>query len=368
MNKLTDLPLINVLGKYRQYVPAQNAVPKGNIAYADHLVGVEIELEDFRDGQGGLDKIEGVWEEHQEGSLVNGREFVLFPPKNGGLLSKAINLFFNAGFRYTGGERCSVHIHVDMLDGYTVGNFRAMLALTYLIEGAIYRIADENRKWAGYSCPLIDMSPSRLNNLLCAETPATFSAACSGKHHEDKYYGFNAVSLKKHGTLEFRYFPCTDDREVLTQWINLVTELKVAGSKFQSAEQLLAGLEGPDDVAQLIRNTMPVSAEAILMYLDTPDAAQRVNLLSAILHDKNACAMFKPPRNAGNNKLIARVVNKMRGIEAAAQEEIDKKLKRPIAKQLEELIRPDGQVDEAAFHKLLLNVRGRVKRLNDNIN
>lgn len=363
MNNINKTVLAEVLGKRQQYVAQPGLSVK--LAKSDVLCGIEIELEEFRHAGGGLAKLDGWWDEHVEGSLVQGREFVLFPPRNGAQLDKGIDLFFDQGFRYTGGERTSVHIHVDMLDGTTVGQFRAMFALTYLLEGAVYRIADENRKWGGYSSPLIDMGPARLNKILNGKTNGVLHAGLVGSTHEDKYYGFNSVSLTKHGTLEFRYFPCTDDKQVMYQWLNLVLEIKIAASKFADATELLEKVKTQDDLLRFVREYLPRSADAIIGYMDRPDAVERGRILTAILGDEGAAeGPSKIPRGFGESRSLKRAVERLGWAKKQVHEDNGEEL--PPARavnNLADLVLPDGQVDAERYADLMKNIRARAARL-----
>lgn len=347
-------------GKKARYVPSP--VKSDKLARSDILCGIEIELEDFRHN-GNLGALEGWWDEHAEGSLVNGREFVLFPPRNGKELDIGINKFFDVGFRYTGGERTSVHVHTNMLDGTTVGQFRSMFVLAYLLEGAIYRIADENRKWAGYSCPLIDMGPSRLNKILNAQTLGVFHSGLVGKAHEEKYYGFNCVSLSKHGTMEFRYFPCTDEKDVMYQWLNLCLEIKAASMEFNDPADLLGKLATQDDLVRYIRYAFPMSAEAILGYMDRPDTVERVRVLTALLNDaESAAGPSRVPRGHGESKSLKKAVERLGW--ARPDRDVAPLRKKEI-KRVEDYIFPDGQINEDAWNALMHNIRARADRLNN---
>jgi hypothetical protein len=143
---INHLPLSDVLeGKRARYAAVPGDSKK--LARSDILCGIEIELEDFRRPPGGLAMIDGWWDEHVEGSLQNGKEFVLDPPRNGKELDTGIDKFFDAGFRYTGGERTSVHIHTNMLDGTTVG--AGYVPTVYWRDGASLKYTrPEGADWA----------------------------------------------------------------------------------------------------------------------------------------------------------------------------------------------------------------------------
>ena len=285
MNKLNAALVRDVFAKRQRWVTndavALQGLPLANPAL---LCGIEIELEDWRsDAEQEETRLHYWWVEHNEPSLRNGREFVLAPPRNGAELLEGVERFFDVGATWTASDRASVHIHMDMGNS-TVGQFRSMAALVYALEGAIYRVADENRKWASYCCPLIDMRPERLMNMVSAESAEAFKRACVGDYHEEKYYGFNAVSLSKHLTIEMRYFPCTTDKDVLYKWLNMCIELHTAGHKFESPDTL-AALVAEMSLPAFLEQYMPMSAEHLMVYLDTEEAMRRLRELSAIHKD-----------------------------------------------------------------------------------
>jgi len=283
LNKLNVLGAINRVGG--EYAPSKKAAQlcDARIVNPSILCGVEIELEGWRATQAQMDKFGDYWDEHEEGSLRDGREFVLYPPRNGSELTAGLDKFFNSGARWVPSERASVHIHLDMAQ-YTVGQFRSMFALIYALEGAIYRVADENRKWASYSCPLIDMRPARMYGILVANTRDKFRASVAGRYHEEKYYGFNAVSLNKHGTVEFRYFPCTTDGDLVYKWINLCMELHTAGTIFDDPLSLIERINALG-VEDFVKKYLPRSADSLLMYMDRNETIRRLTTVVAMVKD-----------------------------------------------------------------------------------
>lgn len=350
MNKqLNPLKLTEICAKAGRFKPA--AAPDAKLA-ANYLIGVEIELEEFRGDAADAGR---MWTLHDDGSLVNGMEFVLHPPRNGAELIEGVDRFFDAKFKYTGGDRTSVHLHVDMTDGVTVGQFRSLFCLTFLLEGAIYRIADEHRKWGGYSSPLIDMSPGRMNNLLAGNTPAQFCAGVTGKTHQDKYYGFNSVSLGKHGTLEFRYFPCTDDKKVLLQWINLVLELKQVAMAHPDPDELLAQFTDDAAVVKWIKKNLPKSAEGLLQYADRIDLLDRKRLLVAVMRDKNAAAYRAPAPQ------MSKSLKKLAVKRGWAHEDNGDAAPQPVVApvRIEQIYEADGQINMAAYAQLVQNIQQR---------
>lgn len=318
--------LMGALGGVRQHVIVGNDpdVKPDNARWPLHeYVGLEIETENFLNVGRATEELRQDWCTHVDMSLQDGTEWVTRIPVAGNTLSRAIDSFFAKPRNYTISERTSVHIHINMSDDITVDLFRSMLALVYIVEPAIFRIADENRKWCSYSCPLTDMSQARFTAMFTEQSMERLGAAFAGVKHEDKYYGFNAVSLRKHGTAEFRYFPCTQDKNQLESWIKLVMELKKAAIAYPDPAALLDLLQTADGISAFVRHAMPCSAEAILMYLDRDDAVERAVYLSALIDPLNKNNQRIPVNNPGSYTKLVKLLKP--AVVAAKQQRADEK-------------------------------------------
>ena len=253
----------------------------------NELMGIEIETEDFAYVHDAMVELADYWTVHNDGSLRNGTEWVTSKPFAGKKLTAAIDTFFAKRRAYNMSERTSVHIHINMTDeNLTIDQFRSLFCLAFIIDPAVFRIADENRKWCSYCCPLTDMSEERIGTLLSSDKKTRIMSAINGDKNEDKYYGFNVVSLRKHGTLEFRHFSCTQDKAQLELWIKLVQEIKKAGIGFDDPKIMLEMMNDPEKVAVLIRARMPETADTVLRYLDRDDAAARARYLLTVVSNK----------------------------------------------------------------------------------
>lgn len=251
--------------------------------YADpgQRIGIEFELEDW--GSGDFDS---HWATHSDQSLRNGVEFVFARPKMGQEIETALDLFVEkaASTTYSISERTSTHIHMDMSDGMTVGDVRKMFILTYLIEPAMFRMADENRKWCGYCQPLTDMQQQRITTILTTQNREELVGAFTGARHVDKYYGFNLAALNRHTTIEFRYFPGYPGRESVDKWINMVQEIKLAARSLNTVEELLAVFISPESIVGFLTANMPRSVSSgLLEGLVLSDCVKRAGYINAVL-------------------------------------------------------------------------------------
>jgi hypothetical protein len=193
-----------------------------------YYMGVELELENLRGGDGEKPLI--GWDIHNDESLRNGIEYVTRKPFAGKEMLAAIESFYQQGFKYTGGPRTSTHIHVNAGD-LSISNVRTMFVVSFMLEDAMFRVLEAKRKFCGYCMPLTEMSPQRIRNFLATDNMDSFARALSGPNAE-KYYGFNAVSIRKHGTIEFRYFPGAPVKEELLSWMDYCTAIKRIGLKY----------------------------------------------------------------------------------------------------------------------------------------
>lgn len=260
-----------------------NAQRSAQSRFADpgQKIGIEFEIEDWSGGG-----FESHWTPHSDASLRNGIEFVFSRPKHGAEVEQALDLFQRtaAEYSFTISERTSTHIHMDMGDGQQVVDVRKMFLLTYMIEPAMFRFADENRKWCSYCQPLTDMTQARISSILTATNAQELISAFTGSRHQDKYYAFNLASLTRHTTIEFRYFPGYSDMATVDKWINMVQEIKLAAKAAGSIEELLVIGMDRARLEAFLNQHMPRSvANGLLGGLDWHDAGKRAGYLNAIL-------------------------------------------------------------------------------------
>lgn len=210
-----------------------------------YLMGVELEMEGVRVDGGPVGAVPPGWTTHVDASLRDGIEFVTSPPAAGAKLKRAVNAFYAMNVTSNNSPRTSTHIHVNA-SNVTVDQLRTMYALSYILEPALFQIVGETRKYCGYCMPLTEMAPNRVKNLLVSNKWAEVNSALGGRN-EDKYYGFNVNSVRKHGTVEFRYFPGGPSKEELESWLHYCTAVKRLATSMS-----LADFIGLPDVDSLV--------------------------------------------------------------------------------------------------------------------
>lgn len=256
--------------------PAVPTPPVANDMPYKTLVGVEIEMENAEDFA-----VPAGWSPHTDGSLRNGIELVFSRPQNGLDMYKTISAFYDAKIRFSAGPRTSTHIHVDMTDA-TLSQARAMFAFIYTVENALFSVIEENRKWTGYCMPLAEMNPQKIRSFMTATSVRDIHSQFGGRNQE-KYYGFNIMSLKKHGTVELRYFTGGPTKEELLSWIVFCNELK-AMSRSVSLKQLL-DIDNISDLERLLLSHFPTWGPKLLRASSLQAMLDSLNEIAGLLEE-----------------------------------------------------------------------------------
>lgn len=277
------------------------------------LIGIEIETENFRRSGEAAEHLSRWWTTHSDASLRSGIEWVLHSPLSGTELREAVGAFFAGRYSYSMSERTSTHIHINASDQLSVDQFRNVFVLMYLIEPAVFRWADENRKWCGYCQPLTDMSPQRLAGVLLDDTTVnSFVRAVTGEGNSDRYYGLNIASFNRHGTLEFRYFPCVDNEQVLIDWIKFVMQVKRAACAADNPLEILANFDTHEGIERFLTEWFDDNAPVIQRGLDYSDVVRRSVDLQALITNKlssvlnSSAYIYSEAVSKGLSKLLSK--------------------------------------------------------------
>lgn len=323
----------------------------------DEFVGLELETENWTWGLATVEERQDMqqwWVAKQDMSLVNGTEWILTRPLAGRGLTSAVDMLFSGKYKYTMSERTSTHVHINMSDGLDIEVLRAMFVLTYVVEPAIFRLADENRKWCSYCQPLSDFSAKRLVSFLNSDNDETVRQGINGGTHADKYYGFNITSMQKHGTIEFRYFPCTQSKKDVISWIQLCMSIKKAGIKWATPTDLLVAMgDTVEDARNFVANTFPANP-AVAQLLDYEEVLYRIRWLKALLNVELVDALLdrKAVKITPAIKFVAKkLYNRDFDAQAAAGEGIND----PVWQQVIQRINPEA--DPALYNELIAIAR-----------
>lgn len=233
----------------------------------DQLMGIEIECEfaycdnlpDHRNPPLG-------WTVHSDGSLRQGREFVLATPLAGNALSSAIHSIFAGGTKFGRALTSSTHIHMDMLDDVTPSALQTLILMVYVLEPGIFQLADPGREWTGYTNRLATADDITVANLLdpslSDSTEDQFLRNVDSNN--SRYYGLNVKALAKYGSLEFRYFPTCADSEELASWISMVQKFKLAAIQLGSMQAFRNVLDNEEHYVAWLHTTFDSHASSFL--------------------------------------------------------------------------------------------------------
>lgn len=225
-----------------------------------YRLGVELELENVQE----VKNISG-WDLHHDDSLRNGVEYVFSRGKAGSHALSAVDNFYSAGLVWNNTPRASTHIHVNVSDT-TLGVVRNMFLISYFLEDALFQSLSADRKYCGYCMPLSEMPPDRVRILLNESGFRTFLERGIGGHNVNKYYGLNVNSIRKHGTVELRYFPGGPDKEELLAWMDYATLLRKAAET--DAMEKLSSFDWPHELHAWVLENFPVWGEKLLRIRD----------------------------------------------------------------------------------------------------
>ena len=237
-----------------------------------HHIGIELELENVSYNNSTTTIPEG-WTTHEDGSLRNGIEYVTTEPMMGQGAATCIDNYYAARIEALPTARTSTHIHVNVTD-VTIGDVRAMYAISYMMETGLFDAIGAPRKFCGYCMPLYEMNSTRAKNILADDSLDEFMSAIQGPNNE-KYYGFNVNSVSRHGTVEFRYFPGAPTKDTLLDWIDYCVSVKSAAMA-TSLEELRA-MESETELEQWLRHFFPKWADRLINSAGLP------NMFSALM-------------------------------------------------------------------------------------
>lgn len=181
------------------------------------LIGLEIELEGDR-----LDDYHlTYWDIVDEGSLRGGVELISYAPYNDDKVCHSleeIDKLVKNNPHITAGERCSVHVHLDMRS--LSPKRRVIGILNYLLlEKELYRISGD-RIESEFAIPLADNSYFKKGLSRCIPYPRRKELPITSK-----YQGLNTQPILSLGSIEIRIHEGCLDTDRIYKWINLLKRL-----------------------------------------------------------------------------------------------------------------------------------------------
>lgn len=232
--------------------PADCRVHKPCAAWVlpSQLIGLEFEAENVsyaREGFPADNLLRRHYHMKGDGSLRdNGAEFVFANPLMGQDMDDALVIMSKESKNWSLSERCGLHVHLDVRDMEQIDIYKLFL-LYATFEYLIYQFVGDNRDKNNFCVPWFRTY----------EQHGVMSKILNGKNYDEvgmyvenasRYMGMNLASLSKFGTLEFRHMQNTHDFTKITNWINIIMQLKKSAE-----EEPLTG----EDLLQKIHRTQP---------------------------------------------------------------------------------------------------------------
>lgn len=200
-------------------------------------VGIEVEVEGI---QGRDSWPFRWWTVKHDGSLSNGLEFVT-EPVWGTAITEALNEMselFKEEPPYLS-FRTSVHVHVNVLD-MEPSELEHFIKLYLFYEPALFRLHNDWNRYENIFCVPAKKSV-RIQDAYAKLIRDVGRGSCRPNYVSSKYAALNPNSVSNFGTLEFRHMGGSADMDRVSQWINILLQMKVAalnGEPFDRPRQV----------------------------------------------------------------------------------------------------------------------------------
>lgn len=212
-------------------------------------VGIELELEmprryDMYD----LIPPEG-WTIHEDGSLRNGVEFITEPTSDYARVLQNMQEYLNREDHFLISERCSVHVHLNMLD-MTAEEILNFILLYTAFERVLNVIAG-GRDTNTYCLSVyqarddyIDLVRHIRQSMVLDNSWGWMTAGRSDRRNRRRYSALSLVRIGEIGTAEIRTHEGTLDMAKVTRWVDYLCALRKAAREIHT-EFLLENLNDP---------------------------------------------------------------------------------------------------------------------------
>lgn len=186
------------------------------------IYGIELEIE----GLGHLNSFEDACVDgmvyHQDGSLRNnGAEYVTKPMQMREL-AYILEQFFKknklSDKNYS--ERCSVHVHTNVLD-MSWEQLKTLVLVYLVFERNLFSFIGNERDKNIFCVPLYDTM--MVNNILKGDN--TYKTLSSKLGRWEKYTALNFLPIGSQGSIEWRHMHGTNDVQYILTWCNLIGKI-----------------------------------------------------------------------------------------------------------------------------------------------
>lgn len=272
-------------------------------------MGVEIEVERTSDSHlPSASTISNYWRTTTDGSLADGREFVLSTPLAGDRLSQAISTMF-ATAKFQQLATSSTHIHMNMAETTTtIDTLKHVVALVYMLEPVLWKVGDPCRKWCGFTHSIYRLPAGVLRTLMSADDHNQ-AVVVEEVRGISRYFGLNLQALRKYGSLEFRYFPTATSGAMLHNWICLVQNFKRAAVAIKDMSSLEAIVSSEQEYAEFITKYFSEWKNVVAEVAPLSYAQEKFYELQGLCHVGDALPVYTPE---SSHPALARVIKRKR--------------------------------------------------------
>lgn len=245
------------------------------------MFGVEVEVE----GAGLPNEILPFFCGKEDGSLRGeSREYVFIEPLDKETTLEAIDLLSNVLTHESNVDmsfRTSVHVHVNVLE-MNKKQLCTYLYFAHLLEEPLVRFCGESRVGNRFCLRLRDAS-AKIQDLerLFNQPKIMFP-----EQNAAKYTAINIATVRKYGSVEFRSMRGTVDKEVLSNWIEILDTVRAKSLTFDSPLAVAEAYQS--DPKAFFQSLFPVRQLRLLSYKGVADdIAQAFSYLITLPYEFN---------------------------------------------------------------------------------
>lgn len=191
-----------------------------------YLFGMEIEVERTKAPDTALD----FWNYTADNSLRNnGVEFITHPLRLEQFPAALIEI--NQYLDKTGNDfstRTSVHIHMNVRD-MVIEDIYKLILIYVVLEKTLFKWVGHGRETNPFCVPFYTTNYTQLLKKFLFNPEA-----CVNRW--EKYSALNLRTISQKGTIEFRHFYGTKDKETLLAWINILAAMKTCSKNISLLE------------------------------------------------------------------------------------------------------------------------------------
>lgn len=238
-------------------------------------VGIEIETE----GDYLPTNLEGsFWKDEEDGSLRNGREYVLKRPVHIEKISTVIDqlndIFKEVNTLLNFSHRTSVHVHVNVSQ-MLLPDVKKFVFLGYLFDTVLSELGGREIKGNRFALRMCDAQG------IYFVLKDFFRNNTVPDNNQAKYSCINICPINAYGSVEFRSMRGTNNKELITNWCKLLVSMREVAKEFPSMKDIYElAVSNPE---QLINKVFPEDCKAFFHYENiVQDVQANISLLAGL--------------------------------------------------------------------------------------